>query len=133
MSFDVFLQCFGDSEPIGLPRQRVRSLFPIVEKESDSGRWVVRYDDINSSDMNVDPDERPLRELMISRPCGDRRFWEALLSILQMGNVVMFWPGSPPLVARGSSPNLPTGMVEALGEPVEIENSGQFFELLKVS
>ncbi len=132
MSFDVFLQGFGEAKRIGVPREQVRRLFPIIERESEPGRWVVQYDDLNRSEIFVDRDQEPLDSLMVNRPSGDIRLWEALLTIMRMGSFVMFWPGSRPLVARGSTYGpLPHAMVEDFGEPVVIDRAEQFFDLLK--
>ncbi len=134
MSFDVFVQCYGEMKNPGLSREHIRTLFPIVEGESDRERWVVRYDDLNSSDIYVDSDDQSLSGFMVSRPAGDIRFWQALLKILQMGSVVMFWPGSPPLIAgKGNPEQIPEEMIESLGEPIYVERAEEFLELLKVT
>lgn len=134
MSFDIFVQCFGETAKSGLRRERVRSLFPIVEDESGLEHWVVRYDALNSSDIYLASDDESLKCLKVSRPAGNRQLWEALLTVLEMGQVVMFWPGSPPLVAREiNASDLPEGMREALGEPVFISQPEQFFEALKTT
>jgi hypothetical protein len=133
MSFDVFLQCYGGLERQGLPRERVRALFPIAEEESEPERWVVRYDSANQSDIFAGPDDKALVHMSVSRPAGDLRLWDALLSILRMGPVVMYWPGSPPIIAGSNSERVPRGIVEALGEPVVVERPEEFLELLKVT
>jgi hypothetical protein len=132
MSFDVFVQCFGETAQTGLPREHVRSLFPIVAAEPE--RWAVRYDDQNSSDIYVDEDAEPFTNFMVNRPCGDMRLWAALLAVLQMGQVLMLWPGSPPILARGANVvGLPEGMIDGLGEPIFVSEPEQFIELLKIS
>ena len=134
MSFDVFVQCYGETEKLGLPRERVRALFPIVEEESGPDCWVVRYDDLNSSDIYVDAESEQFKGFMVNRPAGDIRFWQAQLTILRMGSVVMFWPGSRPLLAQKSdAEELPEDIVESLGEPVFVERAEEFLELLKAT
>ena len=89
---------------------------------------------MNSSDIYVDPDNEPLKGLMVSRPAGEMRLWEALLTVLQMGQIIIFWPGSPPLIAIGTdTSNFPEGMREGLGEPVRISQPEQFLDLLKTT
>ena len=132
MSFDVFLQGFGEAKQIGMPREHVRRLFPIVESESEPDRWVVQYDELNRSEIFVKGEQEPLDSLMVNRPSGDIRLWDALLTIMRLGSFVMFWPGSPLLVARGCTYGpLPDGMIEDFGEPVVIDRAEEFFDLLK--
>ena len=132
MGLDVFVQSYGNTEASGLSRDRVRALFPVVEERSDAERWVVQYRPTDWCDLYVDAESEVFHDFMVSRPCGDRRFWESLLSVLRMGDVVMFWPGSPPLIASTeSATRLPEDMVKSLGDPVLISRAEQFFELLK--
>lgn len=134
MSFDVFVQCYGETENSGLPLEAVRALFPVIDEEEGVGCWVVRYDDLNGFDIYAGKIAESLSHFMVSRPTGDIRLWEALLSVMKMGKVVMFWPGGPPLLAKDASiEGLPEGMVESLGEPVFIERAEQFLELLKTT
>jgi hypothetical protein len=133
MSFDVFVQCCGETAKSGLPRERVRSLFPVSEKDSDQERWVVKCGEDDSADVYVDA-EGTISDFMVNRPAGDVRFWEALLTVLRMGSVVMYWPGSPPLLALKSNVEpLPPDFTAALGEPVFVERAEEFFELLKIT
>lgn len=134
MSFDVFVQCYGETAKAGLPREHIRSLFPISRDDSDPGCWVVKYDEFNTSDIFVDVESATIKHFMVNRPAEDIRFWAALLAILQLGSVVMFWPGSPPLVACKSNVEpLPEEMLEALGEPILIERPEEFLDLIKVT
>jgi hypothetical protein len=134
MSFDVFVQCYGDTITSGLSRNQIRALFPVVEEKSEPGCWVVEYDATNQSDIYVEANERNLNHFMVSRPCGDVRLWAALLAVLRMGQAVMFWPGSPPLIASGgSAAGLPEGMLEGLGQPVFVDSAEEFLELLKTT
>jgi hypothetical protein len=133
MSFDVFVRCYGETEQRGLSRESIRALFPVDEKESDQERWVVRYDPQNWSDIYADPDNEKLTHFMIARPPGELRFWQALSTILQMGQVVIFWPGSPLIVGRSSVDSVPKEMIEALGQPTVVDKAEEFFELLKLT
>jgi len=132
MSFDAFVQSYGETQKSGLPVATVRSLFPIVREELEFNRWIIQYAPNDGCDFFVGfckDDKERLVDFMISRPCGDLRFWNGLFSILQMGKIVIFWPGSPPVLAAGAKPeDLPAGMVEALGEAVYV---GSGAELLK--
>ncbi len=119
MGFEVFMECFGETQHSGISRDAVRSLFPVVETESEPDHWRVRYDAKDSCLVCVTPlasDPRRLRSLYVDRPCGDLRLWEALLSILRMGSIVIFWPGGPPVISGdATAANLPADVTAALG------------------
>lgn len=137
MGFEVYLQCFGESELSGISRTAVRSLFPIIEEESESDYWRVRYDDKNSCDIGVTSvasEKEMLKSLYIDRPCGDLRLWEGLLSVLRMGSVVIFWPGGPPVVADDAvAANLPKDMTDAMGRPRSIRAAEELLRLVRES
>ena len=132
MGFEVFVQCFGETQHAGISRDAVRSLFPIVEAESNPDHWRVRYDPENSCIVGVTPlasDPHRLKALYVDRPCGDLRLWESLLSILRMGSVVIFWPGGPPVVSdHAIAANLLADVTAALG-PAKCVRSAE--ELLR--
>ena len=132
MGFEVFVPCFGETQHSGISRDAVRSLFPIVEAESKPDFWRVRYDSENScllyvSSLGSTPQR--LKSLCVERPCGDLRLWEALLAILRMGSIVIFWPGGPPVIAdEATVADLPGDMTAALG-PAKCVRSAE--ELLR--
>jgi hypothetical protein len=122
VSFEVFLQCFDRGEPAGITRGKIRPLFPIVEAEADVDFWPVRYDDLNSCEISLDPlssDPSMVTAIAVRRACGDLRLWEALLEIMRLGHTVLYVPGDcPPLVTSPEvSDHLPSDMVQALGQP----------------
>jgi hypothetical protein len=127
MSFDVYIQCFDKGQPAGISRARVRDAFGTAVTESATERWKVSYDARNSCDvyLSLDAGAGVLRGLSINRPCGDLRLWDALASVLTLGNVVLYFQGcKSPLVANlNVRRHLPHDMIEALGEPI-IAGSG---------
>jgi hypothetical protein len=135
MGFDVFVQCFGASERTGISRAAVRALFPIIAEESKPDYWRVRYDDKESCHIGVIPlpsDKEMLKHLYVERPCRDSRLWEALISVLRMGSVVMFWPGGPPVVSDdGVASNLPKDMTHAIGPARSVSNPEDILRLLR--
>jgi hypothetical protein len=132
MGFEVFVQCFGETQHSGISRDAVRSLFPVVVAESKPDHWRVRYGAKDSCLVCVTPlasDPHRLKSLYVDRPCGDLRLWEALLFILRMGSVVIFWPGGPPVVSDDAiAADLPPDMTTALG-PAKCVRSAE--ELLR--
>jgi hypothetical protein len=136
MSFELFMQCFDHGEPAGLPREAIRTLFPVVAAESEPDCWIVRYDDENSCDISVTPltaDETLMESLCVNRPCADERLWDALLSVMRLGAVVLYFPGdAPPLVAsEAAGEHLPADMVEAMGPPCVVSSIEEILEIIK--
>ena len=135
MSFELYIQCFVESERTGISRTAVRSLFPVIAEESQPDFWRVRYDDKNSCHIGVVPipsDKEMLKSLCVERPCADVRLWESLVSVLRMGSVVMFWPGSPPVVLDdGVALNLPKKMTNVLGAARLVSSAEEILRLLR--
>src|SRR6476469_9528051 len=106
MSFDVYLQSFHRGEFAGIPRQRLRDVFGAHLTETEPDYWQVRYDDANSCDLDLtahDTDASMVRGFTVHRPCADRRLWDALASILALGDLVLYFPGGrAPLVAHST-------------------------------
>jgi hypothetical protein len=121
MGFEIFAQCIGNGERSRISRAIVRSLFPIIEKDSELDYWSIRYDDKNRCHIGVTPvgsDIQFLSGLYVDRPCVDLRLWEGLPSILRMGSVVIFWPGGLPVVADQTvAADLPPDMIGSVGPP----------------
>ena len=135
MGFEVYVQCFGESEKTGLPRTAVRALFPIVAEESQPDYWRVRYDDKNACHIgviSVPSDEKMLKSIVVERPCGEPKLWDALISVLKMGSVVLFWTGSPPLVSDGgAATNLPQEMTNVMGAAKPVNSADEILRLLR--
>ncbi len=125
MSFDVYVQSFQNGEFAGISRERVRDAFGAHVTDTKTDFWQLRYDDVDSCELDLTPhasDPGMVRGFTIHRPCADHRLWDALASVLALGDVVLYFPGGRPrLVARGSvTQHLPPSMVEALGQPVVV-------------
>jgi hypothetical protein len=135
MGFEVFLQCFGETTHSGISRSAVRSLFPVVDEESELDYWLVRYDErdrchIGASPLSSNPEF--LSGFYVERPCADARFWEALLSVLRMGSVVIYWPGGPPVVADGGDASrLPQDMTDSIGSPRSVSSADELLRLIR--
>jgi len=138
MSFDVYLQCHDAGQPAGILRAAVRRLFPVVDAESELDYWQLRYDDLNSCKMSVNalPSSLELlHSISVNRPCGDMRFFESVLAVMRLGNVVFYFPGCPaPLVAGDPvGAHLPPDMIEALGQPICVQSAAEIVEIIKRS
>ena len=125
MSFDIYVQSFRDGEFAGIPRRRVRDAFGTHLTETETHFWHVRYDHTNSCEIDLtahDTDPSMVQGFTVHRPCTDQRLWDALASILVLGDIVLYFPGGrAPLVARSTViQHLPVDMVDALGQPVVV-------------
>ena len=125
MSFDVYVQSFQNGELEGIPRERVRVAFGAYLTETEPDFWQLRYDEANSCDVSLTvhaTEPSVVRGFTVHGPCADQRLWDALASILTLGDIVLYFPGGrAPLVARSSvTEQLPPDMVEALGQPVVV-------------
>jgi hypothetical protein len=129
MSFDVFVQSFENGEFAGLPRERVREIFGNHLVETEPNFWRLQYDEANTCGLYLashGADTSMVAGFTVNRPCGDERLWNALASILTLGNVVLYFPGGrAPLVARGgAAQHLPPEMLNSLGQP-KVVTSGR--------
>lgn len=135
IGFKVFLPSLRESEQTGRSRAAVRSLFPIVEKDSEPCYGRIRYDDKNSCHIGVTgvtPNQEMLKSLSVERPRGDWRFREGLIPVPPMGPVVIFWPGGPPVAANKTvAAKLTTDMTDAIGQPNSVRSSGDLLRLLR--
>jgi hypothetical protein len=122
MSFDIFVQCFQVGESATIPRSAVRALFPVVESRSDTSSWQVEYDELHSCTFYVDeprPGDDAMDGFMLNRPTRHPRLWDALFQVLQLGPVVLYFPGcDAPLVASEfAARQLPVDMINSIGKP----------------
>jgi hypothetical protein len=136
MGFELYLQCFASGRPAGIPRAAVRALFPVVEEESEPDYWRVRYDPTNTCTIgvtSVDADPTRAGSLCIYRPCGDMRLFDAVLSVLRMGSVILYFPGvAAPLVASESvAADLPQELVDSMGQPRCMRSAQEILDIIR--
>jgi hypothetical protein len=108
----------------------------VDESRSEADYFSVSYDDLNSCHVDISPqasDPLMLNWLCVSRPCSDLRLWSALLAVMRLGSVVLYFPGgAPPLVAnQWAGEQLPAEMVEALGRPRIVSSAEEILEAIK--
>jgi hypothetical protein len=138
VSFEVFVQCFDSGEPAGLDRAEVRQLFPVAEDESEPNYWLVRYDALNSCHIRVGvlpSDPGRVDFLNVHRPCEAPALWAALLAVLRMGTVILYWPGlHPPLAAtKCVAAHLPRDLLALLGRPEVVSSVEEIVEAVRLS
>ena len=138
MSFEVYVECYEHGKPAGVPRTAINSLFPVVEAESEPDYWSVRYDDSNSCHVHVSPlasDPSSIKSLCVLRPCDDPRLWDALFAVMQLGAMVLYFPGCfAPLVGfAAAGEHFPADMTEALGRPCVVTSGRDIFDTMERS
>jgi hypothetical protein len=135
MSFEVFLRCFGEQSQTGIDRATVRSLFPVDESRSEPNYWRVCFDHENHCEIGVKPlahDGTKLQSLYVHRPCGDIRLWNALLKILRLGSVVLWFAGSPSVLAEGQKRDgLPPDRLEGHGPPKFVSSAEELLQIVE--
>jgi hypothetical protein len=136
MSFEAFVQIYNDGELTGIPRQQIRDSFGSFLSEGGAYDWHLYYDEANNCDVILKThagDKNLVTSFTVVRPCGDPRFWDAMVSILRLGNVVLFFPANcPPLVADNKvAQHLPPDMIETLGEPRCVSSAREILDLVR--
>jgi hypothetical protein len=121
MGFEVFVQCFTQGERDGVAVTDIQRVFGPQLEAGENEWWKVVYDEQNSCDILVDylsSDKDFVHFISVQRPCGDRRLWEALFSVLEIGHCVLYFPADrPPLLVANESmtEHLPPDMVDSMG------------------
>ncbi|HXJ07855.1 MAG TPA: hypothetical protein VNH65_22360 [Candidatus Acidoferrum sp.] len=137
MSFDLYFQPVVDGQPLEITRAELRSLFPVVEKESEPDYWKIRYDPVNTCHIGVTalPSEvNLLSSFYIERPCTEPRLWEALFRVLNGGPIVLYFPGGPPIVASDEvRAALPKNVIGSLGEPRCVHSAAEIRRIIRES
>src|SRR5262245_60923704 len=138
MSFDVYLQCYEYGRAAGIPRTSVRRLFPVIEAQSGRDYWQVRYDELHACTIYLATfaaDDQLVSSLTLNRPCGMPQFWDSVLTVMRMGNVVLYFPGClNPLVANEFvGAHLPADMLEALGRPRCVQSGQEIVDIIEHS
>jgi len=135
MSFEAFVHCFKDGKVASVSRQRVREAFGSSLTEGGVYDWQLDYCEADSCNVILgvdDADKSLLHSFTVLRPCGDVRFWDAMATILKLGNLVLFFPAScPPLIAEASvARHLPPDMIESLGQPKCVNTGREILDAL---
>jgi len=135
MSFDVFVDAYHEGAPASISRAAVRSVFGRFVSEIDPACWHARYDAKNFCDLylGVDlADPQKIFGFMISGPCADERLWEALVSILKLGAVVLHFEGRAAFVGSPSTvSHLPKDMLEVFGDPKVISAGSEITDAIE--
>jgi hypothetical protein len=135
MSFDLYFQPLVHDKPLDISRAELRSLFPVIEKESEPDYWKIGYDPLNTCHIGVaavTSTSDLLSSFYVERPCGDPRLWEALFRVLNCGPIVLYFPGGPPIVASEEiGAALPKDVSGSLGEPQCVHSADEICKIIR--
>ena len=137
MSFDLFVGSFIDGKPSRFPTEVVRSAFAAFIKQVEPTCYVLQFsnDEHDQSVLFVDTQAHDVDSFSISRPSGDLRLFEGLLTVLRLRGLVLYLPGDcPPLVGnQETAEHLPPSMIEALGVPHMLTSAANIPQYIKNS
>ena len=138
MSFEVVVQSFRHGGPAGIPRRALRKVFGKHLSEPEPDFWKLRYDELNYCDLYLSfwsfhGDPGMVTGFTVHRPCPDPRLWDALMAILALGDVVLYYPGyGLPLVVRDSvAAHMPEDMVKSLGRPLVVTSGREILQRIQ--
>lgn len=94
---------------------------------------MIHYDDKNDRDIGVTAvtaNTEMLKSLFVDRPCGDLRLWEALISLLRMGSIDIFWPrGLLAVFDDRLDSKLPKDITDAIGPAKSVGSAEDLHQL----
>ena len=136
MSFDLYLVCFADQQPSGVPRSAVLAAFgDDVRWEDDELGWT-QYTAMDGCSIRLSPlksDRDLISCISINRLLGHDRFLASLYKIMQLGCVALIFPGGKgPLIASQSfATHLP--IFEHLGQPIVVYSEAEISQQIESS
>ena len=128
MGAEAIVWIFRDGEPASLQFSDVIGAFGEAVHDWDpvSGRLHVEYDsEIDSCDIFCGKDAMEtgrVRSLLIDRPVANPRMWEAVLKIMSLGHVLLFfsYDTTPRFWDIASVSHFPDDLIASLGIPVRV-------------
>jgi hypothetical protein len=133
MSFEVYVDCFLRGESAAISRQRMLDAFGSFVTVLEPHIWSVQYDEINQCYIYMGEGQDEVDGAMISRPCGDLRLWDSLFAIMQLGNVVLYYPGCRTVMVASEEvvEHLPAEMLESLGGAVTVHSGSEILRRIQ--
>ncbi len=134
MGSSVYLQSHHDGAFAGLPEASVREAFGSHLSEETDRIWRLRYDAENECVAYVGREsDGMISSLAVERPCADSRLWDALFRVMELGNVVFYFPGgtAAAIAHPDASRHLPRDMVDTLGAPRVVAAGSDLARLIK--
>ncbi|MFK2878159.1 hypothetical protein [Rhodanobacter hydrolyticus] len=125
MSFELFVQCFENGKPSGIPRDAIRDAFGAFLSEPESSYWHLSFGPRESCSLFLSPlagAPSHVHSITVERPCADLRLWQGLAQLLAHDHTVLYFPGCPgPLLLNPQTArHLPRDMFDGLGDPIVV-------------
>lgn len=90
MSVSIYCQSYFQGNDQQLNVADITGHFePFIDNKTHEGFKVV-YDEQNSCNVFLDLKASKTSDFMISKPCGDKRLFEAIYNCMTLGNVICY-------------------------------------------
>lgn len=115
MGITIYFQAHINGSSQKIPVKSIVDIFlPFISKKNESG-IEVRYDELNSSFINVNLEGKYCNNFSVSRPCGNQQFYKGLYKVCQLGNFISLYPdGDCVVFNKDTLDHLPESMKEAV-------------------
>ncbi|CAD5373535.1 conserved hypothetical protein [Rubrivivax sp. A210] len=126
MSIEIYGNRFRHGQPFGLQVTDLsRAMDSLISKvEPEEFMLDLEFSGGVLTPLRFMAKEAETTSFSIARPTEDRRLYEALHQLLRHEGVVVYAPGSPPVVGHHkSATHLPEEITEALGSGVFISSA----------
>ena len=138
MSFDIFVQCFENGEPAGIPRDAIRKAFGACLSEPEPNYWHLAFGPRDSCSLFLSllaGTPNHIHNITVERPCADPRLWQGLAQLLAHDHTVLYFPGCPGplLLSPQTACHLPHGMLEALGDPIVVTGGQDILQCVEAA
>jgi hypothetical protein len=131
MSYEYYLQAHLKEEAQQIPTAHILSVFEDFITARGENYIRVEFEEGNSCDIFIDPNEPFEDGFMISRPCQSKQLGKCIYQVMLLGNFVFYEPdGKGAIIVNPATEyHLPADMIEALGKPALAESEDDFLEL----
>ena len=124
VSIEIYGSKFWNGEIAGLDPDVLSRAFAGLVVEQEQGAFVLGLAGAGgmTTSLGFKSSGEEVTSFTVSRPVDDVRLYKALLLLLQHEGVVVYAPGSPPVIgAAASEKHLPEGLKSSLGGAVIVE------------
>lgn len=129
MSFELFVDKWSGGEPVGFSPGILDRVFGPFVARREGTVWVLGFLDGSTCELYV-----RASGFMVSRPTTAPELYEAIVAILREEGAVAYWPDGPLIAAvPDRAAQLPTDMVDTLGEPVIVGDGPAILEAIQAS
>lgn len=132
----IFVQCFCNREPAGVSRDQIQEVFGSYLTIEKLNKWYLYYDELTYCNVTISPlkeNKDLIHNLSING--GGEKLFDALFSILQLGHVVLYYPGckAPIAVDVAVAKQLPQDMIGVLGMPVKVCSGAETLKIIQAN